>query len=156
MQTWGPCPQPARRALRPAALRAPQVLGLVERVGRFTARQGLRALRPRARARLDLPVQARRRPDGWSGPLQYLGKGPNGYDNGQRLACTGARAGSPSVICVRAGAGSGGTGTAAAPFASINAALAAAAPKDVIQVAAGAYPENVAIGTRSMRWSRPR
>ncbi|MEO8696463.1 MAG: right-handed parallel beta-helix repeat-containing protein [Acidimicrobiales bacterium] len=84
--------------------------------------------------------------DGWTGPLQYLGKGPNGYDNGQKSACTGAKAGSPSVICVRAGAGSGGTGTGAAPFGSINAALAAAAPKDVIQVAGGSYPENVAIG----------
>ncbi|MGE3907791.1 MAG: hypothetical protein AB7K36_00460 [Chloroflexota bacterium] len=86
--------------------------------------------------------------DGWVGPLQFLGKGPDGYDNGQRLACTGARSGSPSVICVRAGAGSGGNGTAAAPFATIGAALAAAAPQDVIQVAAGVYPENVAIGTQ--------
>ncbi|MFN8633050.1 MAG: hypothetical protein U0893_04285 [Chloroflexota bacterium] len=91
-------------------------------------------------------VSGQAKPDGWSGPLRYLGKGPNGYDNGQRLACTGARGGSPSVLCVRAGAGGGGTGTAAAPFATINAALAAAAPKDVIQVAAGAYPENVAVG----------
>src|SRR5204863_519889 len=45
-----------------------------------------------------------------------------------------------------AGASGGGSGTAAAPFAGINAALAAARPGDVIQVAAGAYPENVAIG----------
>lgn len=85
--------------------------------------------------------------DGWIGPLQYLGKGPNGYDSGLKSACTGATAGSPSVICVRAGAGSGGTGTAGAPFASINAALAVATPKDVIQVAVGTYSENVAIGT---------
>ncbi len=84
--------------------------------------------------------------DGWSGPLQYLGKGPNGYDNGQRSACTGAKSGSPSVICVKAGGKSNGKGTASDPLGSINAALAAAAPGDVIQVAEGTYKENVAVG----------
>lgn len=85
--------------------------------------------------------------DGWSGPLQYLGKGPNGFDNGERTACTGAGAGSPSVLCVRAG--SNGNGTAGAPFGSINAALAAARAGDIIQVAEGTYAENVTVGRYS-------
>lgn len=92
------------------------------------------------------PVSGWAQSDGWSGPIQFLGKGPNGYDNGQRFACTGAGTGSPSVICVRAGSGSGANGSTAAPYATIGAALAAAAPKDIIQVAAGVYPENVAVG----------
>jgi hypothetical protein len=50
------------------------------------------------------------------------------------------------VLCVVAGASAGGNGTAATPFATINAALAAAAPGDVVQVAAGTYRENVAVG----------
>ena len=93
-------------------------------------------------------VSGQATPDGWTGPLQFLGKGPNGYDNGEHSACTGSGGGSPAVLCVKAGAGGGGTGTSAAPFATINAALAAARPGDVIQVAAGTYPENVAVGTQ--------
>lgn len=87
--------------------------------------------------------------DGWTGPLLYLGKGPDGFDNGERKACTGAGAGSPPVLCVRAGAGSNGTGTANAPFTSINAALAAAKDGAIIQVAEGKYTENVALGKLS-------
>ncbi|MFN0093842.1 MAG: hypothetical protein ACKVVT_03570 [Dehalococcoidia bacterium] len=86
------------------------------------------------------------RPNGWSGSLQYLGKGPNGHDNGKRSDCTGAGSGTPAVLCVRAGASRGGNGTAASPFPTINAAIQAARPGDVIQVAAGEYRENVAAG----------
>jgi hypothetical protein len=74
-----------------------------------------------------------------------VGGGPNGDDNGQIFSCTGIQVSVPAVICVRAGAG-GGTGTAAAPLASINAAIAAAKAGDIVQVAAGSYLENVALG----------
>ncbi len=82
--------------------------------------------------------------DGWEGSLQFLGKGPNGYDNGKKSACTGAGAGSPSVLCVKAGGN--GKGTAAAPFGSINSALAAGKAGDIVQVAGGKYSENVLVG----------
>lgn len=71
--------------------------------------------------------------------------GPDGVDNGQRHACTGTGA-SPAVLCVHSAAREGGNGSAAAPFDSINAAIAAAEPGDIIQVAAGTYGENVQIG----------
>lgn len=72
--------------------------------------------------------------------------GPVGDDNGQAHACTGTQAGF-AVLCVRAGAAPGGTGTAAAPYASINAAISAAKAGDVVQVAVGNYAENVALGS---------
>jgi len=59
-------------------------------------------------------------------PPKLVGEGPAGADNGALHACTGVQAVLPAVICVRAGAPGGGTGTAALPFASINAAIAAA------------------------------
>jgi hypothetical protein len=76
-----------------------------------------------------------------------IGEGPIGADNGVIQACTGVQPGSPAVICVRAGAAGGGTGSAAQPFASINAAIAAAKAGDIVQVAGGTYAENVALGS---------
>lgn len=76
----------------------------------------------------------------------FMGAGPDGADNGERYPCSGAGAASPAVLCVRAGAAAGGDGSAGSPFASISAAVAAARPGDVIQVAAGSYRENVAVG----------
>lgn len=78
--------------------------------------------------------------------LRAVGGGPNGDDNGQIFSCTGIQAALPAVICVRAGAVAGGTGTAAAPLAFVNAAIAAAKAGDIVQVAAGSYVENVALG----------
>ncbi|HVF35319.1 MAG TPA: DUF1565 domain-containing protein [Candidatus Saccharimonadia bacterium] len=78
---------------------------------------------------------------------KFIGEGPNGSDNGAIQPCTGVQAGAPAVICVRAGAPGGGTGSAAMPFATINAAIAAAKAGDIVQVAAGTYTENVALGT---------
>lgn len=75
-----------------------------------------------------------------------VGAGPDGDDNGQMHACTGIQPSPPAVICVRAGAAGGGNGTAAAPLTSINAAIAAAKAGDIVQVAAGNYAENVALG----------
>lgn len=72
--------------------------------------------------------------------------GPLGHDNGQAHACTGLLVGAVAVICVRAAAAAGGDGSAAAPLATIQAALLAAKAGDIIQVAAGNYPENVALG----------
>ena len=78
--------------------------------------------------------------------LRAVGAGPNGDDNGQIFSCTGIQPAVRAVICVRAGAAAGGSGTAAAPLASINAAIAAAKAGDILQVAAGRYVENVALG----------
>ena len=78
--------------------------------------------------------------------LRVVGGGPNGDDNGQIYSCTGIQAAVSAVICVRAGAAAGGSGTTAAPLASINTAIAAAKAGDIVQVAAGSYVENVALG----------
>ncbi len=77
--------------------------------------------------------------------MRFIGEGPDGDDNGQIFACTGVQP-APAVICVLAGAPGGGTGSATSPLASINAAIAAAKAGDIIQVAAGNYLENVALG----------
>ncbi len=79
-------------------------------------------------------------------PCAAAGPGPVGHDNGQHHACTGFLASQPAVICVRAGA-AGGSGTAVAPLATISAAIAGAKAGDVVQVAAGHYAENVALGS---------
>lgn len=76
----------------------------------------------------------------------YPGKGPDGHDNGEIHACTGTHPSQPAVVCVRAGAAPGGNGSAAAPLATIHAAIAAAKAGDIVQVAAGTYAENVALG----------
>jgi hypothetical protein len=78
--------------------------------------------------------------------LDAVGEGPVGHDNGERYPCTGLQAGAQAVICIRVGAPAGGNGSAAAPLQSINAAIAAAKAGDVLQVAAGTYAENVALG----------
>lgn len=83
-----------------------------------------------------------------------IGEGPVGNDNGQRLACTGPRSAPAAVLCVRAGAPAGGGGTAAAPYATIMAAIAAAKAGDIVQVAAGTYRENVALGAYGSPSSR--
>ena len=65
------------------------------------------------------------------GAPAYIGKGPDGADDGVVDPC------GPGVLCV------GGDGA----YSSINAAIADAAAGDVIQVAGGTYAENVALGT---------
>ena len=84
---------------------------------------------------------------------KYIGDGPSGSDNGTIQPCTGVQAG-PAVICVRAGAAGGGNGSAALPFATINAAIAAANAGDIVQVAAGLYVESVALGTLAVPSSK--
>ncbi len=83
--------------------------------------------------------------DAASAPLG-VGQGPVGNDNGQIFACTGVQPVLQAVICVRVGAAGGGNGSAAAPLTSINAAIIAAKAGDIVQVAAGTYAENVALG----------
>lgn len=78
--------------------------------------------------------------------VRAVGSGPIGDDNGQIHVCTGIQAAVPAVICVRADAAAGGNGTALAPLVSINTAVAAAKAGDIVQVAAGRYLENVALG----------
>lgn len=86
------------------------------------------------------PTQAKAPMAAWAG-----GATDSTRDNGQIHACTGVQAG-VAVLCVRAGAPAGGTGTAAAPYALIGAAITAAKAGDIVQVAAGTYAENVAVG----------
>lgn len=75
-------------------------------------------------------------------------------DNGQIQPCTGSQAGM-AVLCVRAGAAAGGSGTAAAPFATITSAIAAAKTGDIVQVAGGTYAENVALGAFNSPVGKP-
>ncbi len=77
---------------------------------------------------------------------QAIASAAGAADNGAKQACTGTGNASPAVLCVSAAADPGGNGSAVSPFGSINAAIAAAAPGDIIQVAAGTYRENVAVG----------
>ncbi len=83
------------------------------------------------------------------GQAGVIGEGPQAADNGLRYACTGFTASGVAVICVRAGAAAGGTGTASAPLATVAAAMAGAKAGDVVQVAAGSYRENLALGSLS-------
>lgn len=83
------------------------------------------------------------------GHAAVIGEGPQGADNGLRYACTGFTSAGVAVICVRAGAAAGGTGTASAPLATVAAALAGAKAGDTVQVAAGTYRENLALGSLS-------
>lgn len=83
------------------------------------------------------------------GHAAVIGEGPQGTDNGLRFACTGFASSGVAVICVRAGAAAGGTGTAAAPVATVAAAIAGAKAGDTVQVAVGIYRENIALGTLS-------
>ncbi len=76
-----------------------------------------------------------------------IGEGPQGSDNGLRQPCTGFTASGAAVICVRTGAAASGSGTAAAPLASLAAAIAGAKAGDTVQVAAGIYRENIALGS---------
>ena len=81
------------------------------------ARAPRRLRRPPAQpARSGPPSRARRRRRLDAARSSTSARAPTATTTAGSLACTGAKAGSPSVICVRAGAGSGGTGTAAAPF----------------------------------------
>lgn len=75
-------------------------------------------------------------------------------DNGQHHPCTGLQAGI-AVLCVRAGSAAGGNGTAPAPYATVAAALALARAGDIVQVAAGHYPENLAVGSIDGQVDRP-
>jgi hypothetical protein len=76
-------------------------------------------------------------------------------DNGQIHACTGSQPTPSAVLCVRAGAAPGGSGTASAPLPTIAAAIAAAKAGDIVQVAAGTYPENVAVGSFASQVDTP-
>lgn len=83
-----------------------------------------------------------------------IGEGPQGSDNGQRHACTGFSGSGIAVICVRAGAAGAGTGTAGSPLATVSAAIAGAKAGDIVQVAAGNYAENIALGSLSAASSK--
>lgn len=100
---------------------------------------------------LGAAAQASASSDGLSA---VIGEGPVGNDNGQRFDCTGPRTAPGAVLCVRAGAATGGSGTASAPYAAIGAAIAAAKAGDIVQVAAGSYRENVALGGYASPTSR--
>lgn len=115
----------------------------------FLTRQ--RGLRPTTRAALVLSVAMLAAVPGHAG---VIGEGPQGSDNGLRLPCTGFTSTGMAVICVRAGAAAGGTGTAAAPLASVSAAIAGAKAGDTVQVAAGTYSENIALGSLSSASSK--
>lgn len=100
----------------------------------------------RRRLSLALPVLLGSLPVAPEAAGGVVGEGPQGVDNGLRLACTGFTSSAAAVICVRAGAAAGGTGTAAAPLATLAAAMAGAKAGDTVQVAAGTYRENLALG----------
>ncbi len=93
-----------------------------------------------AGAKVEPPGGAKSRSLPSRGPLTLYGAGPQGFDNGSTHACTGVRGTGQQILCVRAGAGAGGAGTASAPFSTISAAVAQARNGDVIQVAGGDSP----------------
>ncbi|MCA9665043.1 MAG: right-handed parallel beta-helix repeat-containing protein [Myxococcales bacterium] len=83
-------------------------------------------------------------PDG-SPPPPPSGADPAGLssDSLSVQPCGGA------VLCVRAGA-SGGDGSAASPFGTIGAAIAAASDGDTLQIAGGTYRENAVVSSKAL------